>query len=170
MHILFRILCLKYFLTVNDGGDDVGLGDLLDVGVQEIAVVHCHIRKLAVLDRAQSMLLMELTSHVDSHGAQRLLAGDGMMHLQVVIKELDNLFTCVWRVPASRPTTIFVLGVNHFLQRFHEAGVGREADTLHLHIVGRNLIGIGEMGLDGVALRIGQRVWEYAVLNLVFNE
>ena len=45
-------LCFIYFFTVDDGGNNVGLGYLLDVIVQEVAVEDRHIGNLAELDRA----------------------------------------------------------------------------------------------------------------------
>ena len=33
-------------LTVHDGGDEAGLGDFLDVVMQEVAVIHGHVGDL----------------------------------------------------------------------------------------------------------------------------
>ena len=74
-----RCLCLIDLLAVNDGSNDVGLSHLLDVVVQEVAVIDRHIGNLSELDRAHAMLLTELASHIDGHGTQRLLAGDGLL-------------------------------------------------------------------------------------------
>ena len=57
LNISFR---LEHFLAINDGGDEIGLCHLLDVVVQEIAVVHGHVGKLAVLDGTQTVLLLLL--------------------------------------------------------------------------------------------------------------
>ena len=76
-----RNIRFENLFTIHDGGYDVSLGDLLDVIVQEVAVEHCHVGNLAELDRTQTMLLMELTGDVDSHGTQRLLAGDGFLQI-----------------------------------------------------------------------------------------
>ena len=62
--------------TVYDGGDEFGLGDFLDVVVQEVAVIHGHVGDLAELDGAQAMLLAPCMRDIDGQGAQGLLAGD----------------------------------------------------------------------------------------------
>ena len=72
---------LTNLLTVNDGGDKIGLCHPLDIIMQEIAVKYRHVGNLAKLDGAQTMLLTELTGHVDSHGTQRLFAGDGLLRV-----------------------------------------------------------------------------------------
>ena len=47
-------LAFIYFFAINDGGYDVGLCHLLNVVVQEIAVIHHHIGNLAELDSVSS--------------------------------------------------------------------------------------------------------------------
>ena len=76
---LEEFLWLEYFFTINDGGNEISLSDLLNVVVQEIAVEDCHVGYLADLDRTQTVLLTELTGYIDGHGTQRLLAGDGLL-------------------------------------------------------------------------------------------
>ena len=78
---LEEFLWLEYFFTINDGGNEIGLSDLLNVVVQEIAVEDCHVGYLADLDRTQTVLLTELTGYIDGHGTQRLLAGDGFLEI-----------------------------------------------------------------------------------------
>ena len=72
---------LTNLLTVNDGGDEVGLCHPLDIIVQEIAVKYRHVSNLAKLDGAQTMLLTELTRYVDGHGTQRLFTRNGLLHI-----------------------------------------------------------------------------------------
>ena len=55
--------------------------DLLDVVVQEVAIKYCHIGNLTELNATHAMLLVPLTGHIDSHGTQRLLAGDGLLDI-----------------------------------------------------------------------------------------
>lgn len=45
------ILCPIHLVAVNHGSNDVGLSHLLDVVVQEVAVIDRHIGNLAELDR-----------------------------------------------------------------------------------------------------------------------
>ena len=73
--------CFKDFLAIDDGGYYIGLCNLLDIVVEEVAVKHCHVGDLAELDGSQAVLLMPLTGHIDSHGAQRLFAGDGLLRI-----------------------------------------------------------------------------------------
>ena len=42
-------LCLKYFLAINDGGDEVGLCHPLDIVVQEVAVIDRHVGEFGYL-------------------------------------------------------------------------------------------------------------------------
>ena len=72
---------LTNLLTVNDGGDKIGLCHLLNIIVQEIAVKYRHVGNLAKLDGAQTMLLTELTRYVDGHGTQRLFTRNGLLHI-----------------------------------------------------------------------------------------
>ena len=59
--------------------------------MQEVAVEHRHIGYLAKLDGTQTMLLTELTGYVDSHGTQRLLAGDGFLGIAARVSWHDEL-------------------------------------------------------------------------------
>ena len=77
--------------AVNDGGDEIGLCDLLDVIVQEIAVIDRHVGEFTKLDGTHAMLLTELTGHIDGHGTQRLLAGDGFLGIAARVSWHDEL-------------------------------------------------------------------------------
>ena len=71
----------EHFFTVNDGGYNISLSYLFNIIMQEVAVEHRHVGNLAELDGTHTMLLTELTGHIDSHGKQRLLTGDGLLHI-----------------------------------------------------------------------------------------
>ena len=49
------VLSLVGLFTVHDGGDELGLGDLLNVVMQEVAVIHGHVGNLAELNGAQAI-------------------------------------------------------------------------------------------------------------------
>ena len=91
-------------------------------------------------------------------GILHLFAGDGMVLLQIIVEEFDNLLSCIRLIPASGPTAVFVAGGSLVFQHLHETGVGCERHTLHLHIVGRYLVGVGKMRLDGVAFLVMLRL------------
>lgn len=85
--------CLSFidFFAVYDSGDEICLYYFLCIIVQEVAVVHRHIGKLAKLDGAYSVFLMELTRHVDGNGLQRLLAGDCLLNVALGVSVHENL-------------------------------------------------------------------------------
>ena len=64
------LLCFKDFFAIDYGGYDISLCHLLDVIVQEVAVKDGHISYLAILNRTQTVLLMEESGNVDGHGTQ----------------------------------------------------------------------------------------------------
>lgn len=63
-----------------------------DVVVQEVAVEHRHVGNLTELDGTHAMLLMPLTGHIDGHGAQRLLTGDGFLDITRLAYTAQHFF------------------------------------------------------------------------------
>ena len=90
----------------------------------------------------------------DAQSLHQLLACDGMVLSEIVVKEGYDLFTRVGLVQAGYPSSVFVPCGSVVLERFNEAGVRREGNTLHLHIVGLDVVGVGEVRLDGIPLLV----------------
>ena len=86
------------------------------------------------------------------------VGGTLLFAVVLIVEEFDNLFARIRLIPASGPTAVFVAGGSLVFQHLHETGVGHERHTLHLHIVGRYLVGVGKMRLDGVAFLVMLRL------------